>query len=186
MVPELRLLITLGLGALFLVAAAAKLANPAEFRAAVLAYAAVPRAAARYVAAIVPIAELWVGIALLSGYQARAALLVAGALLLVFALAMMLALRKGRRPDCGCGVGRRRPISAGLAARNVVLAAVAGWTSAQPTAGLRELAATSGPYASGNGVAALITLLLALVGTQLAVQAWRVALALRSSPARTR
>lgn len=73
--------------------------------------------------------------------------LIAAALLGLYALAMALALRAGRRRlDCGCG-GAPQPVSGLLVGRNLVLAALAlglAYLPAQPMGGWRAALVTIG------------------------------------------
>ncbi len=168
--PEVRLLVTICLGALFLIAAATKIASPTRFRSAVLGYQILPRMLVRPIAWSLPGVEVLVGITLLTGWAVRAALVAAATMLTGFCAAMILVMRKGHHPDCGCGIGGNRPIGVGLVTRNLILATLAALVSGRPTAGLRDVFAGSGDYGAGNGIAALLTLALIGVGTRLVIE----------------
>ncbi|MFO1329578.1 MAG: MauE/DoxX family redox-associated membrane protein [Rubrivivax sp.] len=114
------------LAVLFAHAALAKLGDRALFQQHLAAYR-VPEAWQAPLAWALPLAEAAVAVLLLSRARAMGAAL-AAVLLVVYALAMALQLRQGRRPDCGCG-GDPLPLSWWLVARNGLLlpaAALAG------------------------------------------------------------
>lgn len=121
------------IGLLFLMAALAKLRDRSGFQAVLAGYRLVPQGALGVVATLLPLAELAVAAALLAGM--RPALAGAAALLLLFAGAVAINLRRGRtRIDCGCGgADGRRPISAGLVGQDLILAALALAALAVPT-----------------------------------------------------
>lgn len=114
------------LGAIFLHAAVGKLRNHA-FIGALAGYELLPRWALVPVARALPIFELLLGGGLIAGVAPAVFAGIAGLLLLVFAAAMVVNLRRGRRHiDCGCSFsGGGEQISYPLVTRNLVLAAVA-------------------------------------------------------------
>ena len=77
--------------AVFVFAAVPKLVDPAAFAQSIANYRLVPDAWSGVIAAVLPVAELAAAMALASGYYARGAALVAGAMLTVFAAAMIQA-----------------------------------------------------------------------------------------------
>jgi uncharacterized membrane protein len=110
---------------LFTVAAVHKLRGPAHFAQVFAAYRLLPQGLGG-VALVVPVLEALVAIGLLLP-ATRALAAGAGACLLgVYALAIAVNLRRGRRElSCGCGgPHERRPIAAWMVARNLLLAAV--------------------------------------------------------------
>jgi hypothetical protein len=112
------------MAAVFAVAAVAKLADLRGSREAVADFG-VPRRAARWIGLALPLVELCIAGALLTG-AARWGALGAAVLLAVFADAMAWNLSRGRSPECHClGQVRSAPASWRAVARNVVLAAVA-------------------------------------------------------------
>lgn len=117
------LIIHLSLGILFATAALSKLRNRRDFYATVLAYQLLPPRWAMDLGVILPWAEVAIAAGLMLGIgPARFA---ATSLLLAYALAMAVNLRRGRRDlDCGCG-GAPQPLSAWLVIRNIVLAGAA-------------------------------------------------------------
>ena len=111
------------LASVFLLAGAAKLREPAVFRATVEDYQLLPAALVPAFAWTLPLAECAAGV-LLFMTETRAA----GALLALLLLALVTGgiavnLRRGRRKlDCGCGFATGVPIGPGLVLRNLVLA----------------------------------------------------------------
>ena len=116
---------SIGVGAIFLVAAIAKLRNRALLPGVIANYRLLPEMLVTPAAILLPITELGVGAALILGSRPLAPLL-AMALLLVFAAAMAINIRRGRRHiDCGCGhAGLRQDLGWGMVARNLVLVAL--------------------------------------------------------------
>jgi methylamine utilization protein MauE/thioredoxin family protein len=120
--PTVEAPLAIALGAMFLFAAAGKLARNGRFREALAGYRLARPAAV--VAWLVPLAELAVGIGLVAGVAAAG--WAAVGLLAVFSAALCLELATGSAPPaCGClmpGSGRPGPLSL---VRNAALAAVA-------------------------------------------------------------
>ena len=115
------------LAAVFAVAGAAKLADVAGSRRALMEFGVADRAA-RPLGVLLPVAELLVALALLAPWTGRVGAAAAAVLLLVFAAGIAWNLARGRAPDCHC-FGRlgAKPTSWTTVARNVLLAAVAGF-----------------------------------------------------------
>ncbi|MFN4135534.1 MAG: MauE/DoxX family redox-associated membrane protein [Novosphingobium sp.] len=111
-----------GLG--FLTAGIAKLRARGVFAGVVGNYRLLPDAMVPPFAAMLPPVEILIGAMLLAGIRAVA--LPAAALLLLFAGAMAVNIRRGRSHiDCGCGRSElRQPLSRALVIRNLVLAAL--------------------------------------------------------------
>jgi uncharacterized membrane protein YphA (DoxX/SURF4 family) len=108
--PALRL----ALGGLFAFAGFSKLADPAAFAAAILAYRLVPWEIAVPLAYYLPWLEILCGLALASGWRrvARGAIPVAAGMLLVFAAALGSAIWRGLDIECGCfGGGGNGPVA---------------------------------------------------------------------------
>jgi hypothetical protein len=127
--PAIGLLIVAGAALLFARAAAHKLRDLPRFVEIFSAYGMLPPSTARYVAWLVPLLELGTVLGLLFGeYRAYASCL-GVLLLLTYACAIGINLRRGRRDlACGCGgPSERRPIAPWMILRNIVLAlAIAG------------------------------------------------------------
>lgn len=114
----------LGIGLVFTHAAISKLQHRDLIPGIVANYRILPEPLIAPVATALPFVELALGLALLTG--ARVAVLPAAALLLAFAAAMAINIRRGRSHiDCGCGRSQlRQTLSWPLVARNAVLAAI--------------------------------------------------------------
>lgn len=111
-----------GVGAVFLTAGIAKLRNRRVFPGVVANYRLLSPALVGTVASLLPPAEVAIGLCLIAGISLAA--IPAAALLLLFAVAMAINIRRGRSHiDCGCGRSElRQTLSATLVIRNVVLA----------------------------------------------------------------
>ena len=159
--PALHTVLRLGLSLLLLGAAWHKLRDFAGFRDALDGYRLLPTRWTGRSAALLLIAELASGIALLLPGVESAAALAAGLLLLLYSVAIGINLARGRREiDCGCGVaGARRPLSEALIARNVLLivgAALCAFPAAErPLVWLDALTVTAGAVALALLYAAL-------------------------------
>ncbi|MCS6803248.1 MAG: DoxX family membrane protein [Dehalococcoidia bacterium] len=93
----------LAIGALFLLAGGAKLAEPGSFSAALVAYAILPVGMVYWVSLLFPWGEVLLGLLLLSGTFTRAAAWTAIGLLLLFSALIAQALLRGLSlEDCGC------------------------------------------------------------------------------------
>src|SRR5919202_2989264 len=118
-----RLLLAL----VFVVAGVAKLADRAGSRQAAVDFG-VPVSLATPLGVLLPLAELAVAAALIPTITAWWGALGALALLLLFVAGIGINLARGRQPDCHCfGQLHSAPASWSTLARNVVLAAVAGF-----------------------------------------------------------
>jgi hypothetical protein len=125
--PLLQMTLVLSLSGLFGVTGVQKLCAFREWPDVLRNYQMLPDPWVRLVAAILPGAELAIAAALmLAPLRAMAALAAAG-LLLLFALAIGVNLKRGRREiDCGCLGGRlKQPLAPWMLVRNAVLAAAA-------------------------------------------------------------
>jgi uncharacterized membrane protein len=115
-------------GALALVMFAAawhKFSEPEEFVGALAAYGLLPEAAVWPVGRVLPVIEVVLGAGVLVPVTRPMATLGLAALVLLYAVAIAINLARGRRSiDCGCG-GAAHPLSWGLVARNLVIAAAA-------------------------------------------------------------
>lgn len=119
------LILRLGLAAVFVLAAATKVADRDGFRQAVREFNA-PEWAVAPVAVLIPIWEFAAAILLLIQPTIMAGAVVALALLAVFCAGITYNLMQGRTPDCHCfGQVHSEPIGASTLYRNGVLAAMA-------------------------------------------------------------
>ena len=100
--PWLTIRVQIALGAIFVVAALPKIADPPSFAHMIYNYRLVPGAAINALALVMPWVELLVGLALILGVWPRESAALAGLLLLVFMGAIAINLARGRAVDCGC------------------------------------------------------------------------------------
>ncbi len=152
--------ISIGLGLMFLLAGYYKFVEAAQFRVTLLEYQVLPESLVSPASRIVPIVEILLGGAWLSGWnQGGMAAIASAALLGLYASAISINLFRGRvHFDCGCGFGGKSDneqyLSGGLVVRNLVLIS-ATLTTTLP---VRERALGVGDY---------ITLVAALLATAL-------------------
>jgi peroxiredoxin/uncharacterized membrane protein YphA (DoxX/SURF4 family) len=119
------------LAAVFLLAGATKLIDPFGTRKALRDFG-VPAVLARPLVLLLPLLELVVAAALIPAglvwYGAWGAL----GLLVLFLLAVGVAMARGRKPDCHCfGQLHSAPVGRSTLIRNAVLAACAGWLASR-------------------------------------------------------
>jgi uncharacterized membrane protein YphA (DoxX/SURF4 family) len=125
------------LGAVLLVAGAAKIVDPQASVAAVRAYELLPDGLATVVGWGLPFVEVVLGVLLLAGIAVRPAALATAVLLAVFVAAVASAAARGLSIDCGC-FGGGGPVPPGQTAygaeivRDLALLAVAAWLVARP------------------------------------------------------
>jgi hypothetical protein len=117
----------------FLVAALGKLRHRDLLPGVIANYRLLPEALVAPAALLLPIVELVVAVGLLFGNRPAAPIAAIG-LLLVFAAAMAINIRRGRRHiDCGCGhAGLRQDLGWPMVARNLVMALALGVRLATP------------------------------------------------------
>ncbi len=118
------------LASLFGPAAWHKITRRQDFAGSLQAYRLVPPRLLPALAFLLPLLEALVPLGLIAPSTRMPALLLAAALLLVYALAMALNLLRGRASiDCGCG-DEAQPLSWALVLRNAVLVALAlAWSA---------------------------------------------------------
>lgn len=123
--PVIHYLLVCLLALVFLQGGAGKLTARDEFQGVVTSYHLLPSAIVPAFAALLPLAELAAGIAVVLPATRLLGATLAFALLMLFALAMAINLARGRTEiDCGCfKSGFRQTISGWLVGRNVLLAA---------------------------------------------------------------
>jgi uncharacterized membrane protein YphA (DoxX/SURF4 family) len=100
--PWLTVRVQIALGLFFVAAALPKLVDPPSFAHMIYNYRLVPGAFVNLMALVMPWLELLAGLALILGLWTRASAFLAGALLLVFVVAISLNLARGNAIDCGC------------------------------------------------------------------------------------
>ena len=131
----------IGTGIVFVEAGLAKLRHRVLVPGVVANYRLLPETMVGPVAALLPLVELGLGfgliVSVITGGTLRLLGLPAAALFLVFAGAMAINIRRGRRAiDCGCGQSHlRQPLSWGLVARNGVLAVLVAIHALPPLPG---------------------------------------------------
>jgi uncharacterized membrane protein YphA (DoxX/SURF4 family) len=123
----LGLVARLLLGLMFVVSGASKRSAPAEEFAVVIEnYDLVSTDAAQSVSALLPWVELLVGFALIFGFLTPQASAAAGAMLLVFVLALLSTKARGLDlPNCGCFGGRFHPAPMTMAALDALMTGAA-------------------------------------------------------------
>jgi hypothetical protein len=134
--PAIVLLVSIAIALLFAGAALHKLAVHAEFQAALAAYDILPSGAVGIASYLLPVCELVIAVSLVFAAARAVALGLAASALCVYAMAIAVNLRRGRRYiDCGCGgFGKRRPIAPWMLARNLGLALLLVLCDAFPAA----------------------------------------------------
>ena len=100
--PRFVALLRVGLGVLFIMAAWPKLADPSAFATSVSNYRMLPVPVERVVALALPPLELLVGVALIVGVVDAGASFLVFAMMVVFTVAIGVALGRGLDISCGC------------------------------------------------------------------------------------
>ena len=129
---EFALVLRTLLALVFAVGAIGKFRHSVEFRGVIANYRLLPDALVLPVAGVLPAIEALLGAWLISGVATAWSAAAAAALLLIFAGAMAVNLRRGRRHiDCGCfQTTMRQNLSWPLVIRNLVLAIAVGASTA--------------------------------------------------------
>jgi putative oxidoreductase len=100
--PWLTIRVQLALGAIFIIAALPKIADPPSFAHMIYNYRILPAGLINISSLVMPWVELLCGIALVLGVWRRAALSIITILLVVFLVAISINLARGNAIDCGC------------------------------------------------------------------------------------
>jgi putative oxidoreductase len=100
--PWLTIRVQLALGAIFVIAAIPKIADPPSFAHMIYNYRLVPAALINISALVMPWVELLAGLALILGVWRAAARNLIGILLAVFIIAISINLVRDNAIDCGC------------------------------------------------------------------------------------
>jgi uncharacterized membrane protein YphA (DoxX/SURF4 family) len=100
--PWLTIRVQLALGAIFVVAALPKIADPPAFAHMIYNYRLLPGGLINLAAITMPWIELFSGLALLLGIWTRPARWIITALLVTFLIAISINLARGNAIDCGC------------------------------------------------------------------------------------
>lgn len=100
--PWLTIRVQLALGAIFIVAAIPKIADPPSFAHMIYNYRILPAGLINISSLVMPWVELLCGMALVLGVWRRAALSIITILLVLFIVAISINLARGNAIDCGC------------------------------------------------------------------------------------
>ena len=100
--PWLTIRVQLALGAIFIIAALPKIADPPSFAHMIYNYRLLPAGLINISSLVMPWVELVCGIALVLGVWRRGALTIITILLVVFIVAISINLGRGNAIDCGC------------------------------------------------------------------------------------
>lgn len=100
--PWLRTAVRVGLGGVWIVAGALKVADPSQAVQSVAAYHLLPLWMARVVGWGLPFAEVALGLVLISGLFTRWAAVLSGGLQLILMIGLVSAWGRGLSIDCGC------------------------------------------------------------------------------------
>ncbi len=120
------LVFRLALAGIFLFAAFPKLLDPVSFARDIDNYRMLPDAVIGPLSLMLPVAEIVIGLALITGVYARGASITAGLMLVGFAAGMVQAIVRGIDLDCGCfGHFAEAQVSWWTVARNVTLTLMA-------------------------------------------------------------
>jgi methylamine dehydrogenase accessory protein MauD len=145
--------IRLVLAAVFAVAAVGKLTDRAGTREAVARFG-VPTGLVGTVSAGLPVVELAIAAGLVVVATAAWAAVAAGALLLVFCVAIVRLMVRGEAPDCHCfGSVGSAPVGRGTLVRNLLLVGLAGFVA---VAGWTDGGESVGQLAVGLGAVAIV------------------------------
>jgi uncharacterized membrane protein YphA (DoxX/SURF4 family) len=100
--PWLTIRVQIALGAIFVVAALPKIADPPSFAHMIYNYRLVPSGLVNFAAIAMPWVELFTGLALILGVWTKPARTIIAALLVTFMIAISINLLRGNAIDCGC------------------------------------------------------------------------------------
>lgn len=100
--PYLALAARLYLGLVFIAASLHKIAHPYAFAVDVATYGILPLALVNPLALVLPFVEVLAGAMLVAGLRVRAAALLVAGMMVVFIVALSLALARGLDISCGC------------------------------------------------------------------------------------
>jgi putative oxidoreductase len=100
--PWLTIRVQLAVGAIFVIAAIPKIADPPSFAHMIYNYRLVPASLINVSALVMPWVELLAGLALILGIWKAAARNIIGILLAIFIIAISINLSRDNAIDCGC------------------------------------------------------------------------------------
>ncbi len=130
-------LVRVGLGAVWIIAGAVKVSDPAQSVAAVRAYQLLPDTLAQLVGWALPYLEILLGVVLVIGLFTRWAALLSGLLQTAFIVGLLAAWGRGLSIDCGCfsAGGQVAPGATSYLpdlARDIVFLLAAAWLVVRP------------------------------------------------------
>lgn len=96
------LLVRLYLAAIFLAACTYKILHPQSFAIDIATYQILPIGFVNIMAIVLPWIELAAGLMLLIGYRTRAGALLVAGMMIMFTVAIIIAIHKGLDMSCGC------------------------------------------------------------------------------------
>jgi len=96
------LLLRIALGGIFIWASLDKIAKPEAFSTAIRNYMILPMVATNFVAVVLPWIEIVCGVLLIVGFKVRSNAFVLSGLMLIFNVALVIALARGLNISCGC------------------------------------------------------------------------------------
>ena len=123
------------LAAVFIYAGATKMASPQQFSDSIATFAILPDSLINLMALGLPPFEIIAGLAIVTGFQRRAAILGLMGLTLIFIFALSCAIIRGLPVDCGCfGSGKASVSGAWIAlGRDFLIVACAGFLYVRET-----------------------------------------------------
>lgn len=98
----LTIILRIAFGAVFIIAAAGKIADPAAFADVIYNYQVLPESLVNITAVFLPWLEMLCGIALVAGFYTRGASFLLTGLTIVFMVALSYNISRGLNVDCGC------------------------------------------------------------------------------------
>lgn len=100
--PWLTVRVQIALGAIFIVAALPKIADPPSFAHMIYNYRILPGALINFSSLVMPWVEIVCGVLLILGVWVKPARWLIAAMLIVFIIAISINLARGNAIDCGC------------------------------------------------------------------------------------
>jgi uncharacterized membrane protein YphA (DoxX/SURF4 family) len=108
--PLLVLVARLVVGIIFVFFAIGKIEDPAGFAASIANYKIMPAFSINLMALVLPWIELLCGLGLVAGIWLRSSGIIAGALLVIFIAAVLIAVLNGLSIDCGCSTSNAEEV----------------------------------------------------------------------------
>lgn len=121
------------LGAIFIVSAVGKVADPAAFASNVAAYRIIPFPAVNAFSIAMAWTELLVGLSLLNGFAWRSAALLSAVMNVAFIIAVASAMARGLSIKCGCFTLAKSTVGWPLIARDAALLALSVFVLLSPS-----------------------------------------------------